>query len=424
MLDQELKDRLRKETESRLPWLEELYKHFHANPELSGQEEKTAARLAEELSALGLKVHTGIGGHGVVGVMQNGQGPTVLIRGDMDALPLKEITGLPYASQATGLNHDGLETPVMHACGHDVHTSNLAGVAAVLDAMRDYWQGTVWILGQPAEEAIGGANLMLQDGLYERLGRPDLALALHVDPGVPVGSVALAAGVQSSCSHAIDLTVRGKGGHGAAPHRTKDPVVLAAQIVMALQTIVSREVKPSEMAVVTVGAIHGGTKRNIIPEEVVLNLTLRAYDAGLAENLVKAVKRTAQGIAQAQGLPEELWPRLEPVDTSYPPIINDEKLTQQLKTVFEEVLGEGTVVEASPITGSEDFSFFAQADPPVPTVMYRLGVTKKEALEAEADGGPSVAPVHDPRFYPDLDGSLAAAVVSMAAAAMSAMPKK
>ena len=423
MFDQQIKDRLNKETQARLPWLEELYKHFHANPELSGKEEKTAARLAQELEALGLEVHSGIGGHGVVGVIKNGDGPTVLIRGDMDALPIKEITGLPFASQAVGISHEGQELPVMHACGHDVHTTNLAGVAAVLSELKDLWRGTVWILGQPAEEAIGGANLMMKDGLYERLGRPDAALALHVDPTVPTGSVSLAAGVQSSCSNSLDITVKGKGGHGASPQRTKDPVLIASHLVMALQSIVSREVKPTEMAVITVGAIHGGTKRNIIPEEVLLNLTVRAYDAELGNELIAAIKRTAMGVALSHGLPEELYPVVELVDTSYPPIINDEKLTGQLTQVFEDVLGEGKVEDAQPLTGSEDFSFFGFADPPVPTVMYRLGVTPKEKVDEEKNGGAKITPVHDPRFFPQLEGSMATAVVSMSAAALSILDK-
>jgi amidohydrolase len=420
----ELKERLGQEVESRLEWLNGLYQHFHANPELSGQEKNTAAHVAKEFEALGLEVHSGIGGHGLVGILDNGPGPYVLIRADMDALPIKEITGLPFASQVTAIGEDGQEVGVMHACGHDVHTTILIGVASVLSSMKEMWQGKIMFLGQPAEEAIGGAALMMKDGLYERFGRPDQALALHIDPFVAEGGVSLSPGVQSSCSHALDLTVKGKGGHGASPHRTKDPVFISAQIITALQGIISREKNPSEMGVITVGSIHGGTKRNIIPEEVVMKLTIRAYDAGLADQFVEAIRRTANGIAQANGIPEERWPQAKLVETSYPPIINDPELTGQLESTFKDLLGEENVAPSDPTNGSEDFSYFAQADPPVPQVMFHLGVTQKERLDAAENGGPKVAPGHDPRFYVDLEKGLPTGLKSMAAAVLSTLAKK
>ncbi|WP_163339545.1 amidohydrolase [Desulfopila sp. IMCC35008] len=423
MLSQELKKQLDVEVTKNLNRLETIYKQIHSNPELSCQEEQTAATVGAELNKLGLNVHTGIGGHGLVGVLENGSGPCLLIRADMDALPLRELTGLPYNSQVVSIDVNGNQIPVMHACGHDLHTTCLIGVASVLTALKAKWQGKVLFIGQPAEETIGGADLMMKAGIYDKFGRPDFALALHVDPFVAAGSVTLAPGVQSSCNHAVDLIVKGIGGHGASPHQTKDPILLAAHIITALQSIISREVNPSEMGLITVGAIHGGTKRNIIPEEVVMNLTIRAFDRNLADKLLEAVKRTACGIAQAHGLPEELWPVVELPETSFPPVINDPCLTETIKSVFCDLLGPDKVDLDTPSNGSEDFSFFGEYDPPVPLLMYHLGVTAPDRLEKAVDGGGKIAPVHDPRFYPDLHPSLATGVTTMSGAALHLLRK-
>ena len=420
MMTQEFREMLDRAVTHRLPSTLELYRHFHANPELSCQEAKTADRVAVELKRLGLAVHSGIGGHGVVAILENGPGPSLLIRADMDALPIREQTDLPYASHVTGIDPNGNEVPVMHACGHDLHTANLIGTAAVLADLKNHWSGTVLFVAQPAEETIGGAALMMGDNIYARFGRPDHALALHVDPFVAAGAVTLSAGVQSSCNHAVDMKIRGIGGHAASPHRTKDPILLAAQIIMALQTLVSRETDPLDMAVITVGSIHGGTKRNIIPEEVILNLTIRAYDRSLADTLLASVYRTATGLARAYGLPEALWPEIVQPEKSFLPVINDPHLTALITDVFRDLLGNTQVSDARPSTGSEDFSFFGECDPPVPLLMYHLGVTDPGRLEMAKhnDREEKICPVHDPGFFPEPERSLPTAMATMSAAAI------
>lgn len=418
MLTPELKKQLDVEVEHHLNRLETIYKKIHSNPELSCQEKQTAACVAGELKNFGLDVHTGIGGHGLVGVLENGPGPCLLIRADMDALPLKELTGLPFGSEVVSIDANGQKMPVMHACGHDLHTTCLIGAASVLSTFRERWQGKILFVAQPAEETIGGADLMMREGIYHKFGRPDFGLALHVDPFVAAGNVTLAPGVQSSCNYAVDMIVKGIGGHGAYPHQTKDPILLAAHIITGLQSIISRELNPSSMGLITVGAIHGGTKRNIIPEKVVMNLTVRAFERELADNLLEAVKRTACGIAQAHGLPEELWPVIEMPEISFPPVINDPQLTETVRNVFCDLLGSEKVGLDTPSNGSEDFSFFGEFDPPVPLLMYHLGVTDPERLDQAEKGGDKIAPVHDPRFYPDLHPSLATGVSTMSGAAL------
>ena len=277
------------------PGLLELYQHLHSHPELSFQEVQSAARVAEELRKAGCEVTNGVGRGGVVGVLRNGPGPTVLLRADMDALPVKEQTGLPYASTVTAKDAQGKEVPVMHACGHDIHMTWLVGAARVLGQIKDQWRGTLVFVGQPGEEAYGGALGMLKDGLFERLPHPDFCLALHDDAELAAGTVGYTPGYSGANIDSVDIIVHGVGGHGAAPHKTKDPVVLTAQIILALQTIISREVKPGEQAVVTVGSIHGGTRRNIIPDEVRLQLTVRSYKEEVRQQTLAAIKRIARG---------------------------------------------------------------------------------------------------------------------------------
>ncbi len=285
------------------PSLFELYKHLHSHPELSFQEVQSAARVADELRKAGCEVTTGVGKGGVVGVLRNGAGPTLLVRADMDALPVKEQTGLPYASTVTAKDAQGKVVPVMHACGHDIHMTWLVGAARVLGQIKNQWQGTLVFIGQPAEEAVGGALSMLKDGLYQRFPRPDFCFALHDDAELAAGSVGYAPGYSGANVDSVDITVHGVGGHGAYPHKTKDPVVLAAEIILALQTIVSREVQPGEPVVVTVGSIHGGTRRNIIPDEVRLELTVRSYKEEARQQTLAAIKRIVRGQALAAGIP-------------------------------------------------------------------------------------------------------------------------
>jgi amidohydrolase len=291
------------------PKLDALYRHFHAHPELSLHEEKTSAKLAEELREVGFQVTHPVGGQGLVAVLRNGQGPTLLIRSDLDALPVTEQTGLPYASTVQTKDDKGNTVGVMHACGHDVHMTVLAGTARVLNTLKDRWRGTLVLIGQPAEERVQGARAMLADGLFKRFPKPDMAIALHCAADLPAGMVGVNGGHVLANVDSVDVVIRGVGGHGAWPHRTKDPIVLAAETVLALQTIVSRETDPLEPAVVTVGSIHGGTKYNIIPDEVRLQLTLRSYSDDVRKHTITAIKRITRGLAQAAGLPEDRYPK-------------------------------------------------------------------------------------------------------------------
>lgn len=418
-IDAQLKGELDRAVATRIAALTRLYRHFHAHPELSGAEVQTATRVAHEMRALGLEVLTGIGGHGVVSVLENGPGPCILLRGDMDALPVTERTGLPYASTVRATDAQGREVGVMHACGHDLHTTCLIGAAQVLTRLRERFRGRVIFVAQPAEEAIGGARPMMADDFYGRTGRPDYGLALHVKAELPVGSVGLAPGIRTSASHALDITIQGRGGHGAAPHQAVDPVVLSAQFILALQTIISREKDPAEMGLITVGAIHGGTKRNVIPNAVELNLTIRAYKEEIRLQIAAAVRRVAEGLARTAGLPPELWPVIQEAEHPYPPVINDPGLTARIRPVFADLLGPEQVVETRSSTGSEDFGYFGRTDPPIPMVFYQLGVTPPERLAEAAAGGPPVPPVHDAGFYPDVAGSLPIGVTTLTTAVLA-----
>ena len=313
------------------PSLEALYKDLHAHPELSLMEVKTSERVAAELRAAGFEVTEKFGGTGVVGVLRNGPGPTLLIRTDMDALPVMEETGLPYASTVHTLNLSGVDVPVMHACGHDAHMTVFVGTARVLSGMKDRWSGTLVLVGQPAEEIGVGARNLLSAGLYRQFPKPDFALGLHDHAQLAFGTVAFTEGFSTSNSDAIEITVRGIGGHGSMPEATKDPIVLASQIVLALQTIVSREIHPGDRAVVTVGSIHGGTKGNIIPNEVKLQLTLRSYSAEVRERLITSIRRICRGEAIAAGIPDELMPIVAANGTANDAIYNDPALTKRVR---------------------------------------------------------------------------------------------
>ncbi len=332
------------------PSLFEFYTQLHQHPELSFHEEQSAARVAQELRQFGCEVTTGIGGFGVVAVLRNGSGPTILVRSDMDALPVKEQTGLPYASTAVAKEADGKDVPVMHACGHDAHMTSLIGAARVLAGLKDQWQGTIIFIGQPAEEAGAGARRMLADGLFTRFPRPDFCLALHVSSDLPAGSLGYSEGYALANIDTIELTLRGLGGHGAFPQTTKDPIVLAAQTILALQTIVSREVTPGDPAVVTVGSIHGGAKSNIIPDEVRLQLTLRSYTEEVRRQTLDAVQRIARGQALSDGMPEDRLPIVrvgeDPIRATY----NNPALTQRLagKLSRKSVVTESSLLEAGP----------------------------------------------------------------------------
>lgn len=404
-------------------YLNALYLHFHRNPELSFQEEHTSARLASELEQAGFEVTVNVGGYGIVAVLKNGEGPTVLVRADMDGLPVKEQTGVPYASDALGKNDAGLDVPVMHACGHDIHMTSLVGTARKLVAERKNWSGTLVLVGQPAEERVGGAKAMLEDGLFERFPRPDYNLALHTNAVLPAGVVGLTSGFALANVDSVDIAVRGVGGHGAYPHTTKDPIVLASHIVVALQTLVSRETSPLDAGVVTVGSIHSGTKHNIISNSAHLQLTVRSYSDDVRENLLSGIKRVAEGQAYAFGLPESLWPEVtysEPTPSTF----NDPDLSERALKALRASLGKENVRELTPVMGAEDFSYFGRTDPKIPSLIFWLGAVEPEKATAAANGEQALPSLHSPFFAPDYVPTLQTGVDAMTTIVLDLMQNR
>jgi hippurate hydrolase len=393
-----------------------LYKHLHTHPELSFQEHETAKRIAEELSKSEAAVTTGVGKLGVVGVLKNGQGPVVLVRTDMDALPVIEETGLAYASPAKSTDKAGRAVGVMHACGHDVHMTSFVGTARWLAAHRDDWAGTVVLVAQPAEEAVGGARGMLDDGLYTRFPKPDFALALHCKADEPTGTVGFCPGPMLASSTSVAITIRGKGGHGAWPHRTIDPIVLSALVIVDLQTIVSREVEPTEPAVVTVGSIHGGTKHNIIPDEVKLQLTLRSFSEPVRLKLIDGIKRRVAALARAHQAPE---PSVV-IEESTQPTINSPELVERIVPAFVAALGGPNVKKATPVMGSEDFALYSEGK--VPICMFWLGTISRDRLDAAQSSGQDLPALHSARYYPDPGPSIATGIRAMTAAVVKLLP--
>jgi amidohydrolase len=405
------------------PSLFELYKHLHAHPELSLQEVQSAARLAEELRKAGYEVTTGVGLHGVVGVLRNGAGPTVLVRADMDALPVKEQTGLPYASTVIAKDPECKEAPVMHACGHDYHMTCLIGTARLLAQLRELWHGTLVLIGQPGEEAGAGAEKMLADGLFQRFPRPDFCLAIHDSAELPAGQVGYTPGYACANLNAVNIIVRGVGGHGAYPHKTKDPVVLAAQIVLALQTIVSREVQPGEPAVVTVGTIHGGTKRNIIPDQVELQLTVRSYTEEVRRQTIAAIKRIVRGQAIAAGIPEDRLPVIKVGEDPTPSLYNDPALTQKLTTMLKGWFGETNLILQKPSMGGEDFSEYGRVAPKIPICMFNVGGVSPEAVKESQRTGKPLPSLHSPFWAPVPEPAIKAGVTTLTACVLELTAK-
>jgi len=399
-----------------------LYKDLHAHPELAFHELRSAGIMAAEARAAGFEVTEKVGRTGVVAVLKNGEGPTVLIRADMDALPVKEATGLPYASVALGQYDDGPMTPVMHACGHDIHMAVWIGTARWLAEHRKTWRGTLVMIGQPAEEASGGARAMLADGLLTRFPKPDFALALHDNSTLPAGQVSVPLFRALSISSSMDIVVKGVGGHGAYPATTKDPVALAGRIITALQTIISRENDPFQPAVITVGSIHGGTKHNIIPDEVALQLTIRSYDSVQQQRLIDSIKRVVNGEAIAAGIPERLMPSFRG-GTFGQPTLNDTPMATRLKAQFEAKLGKDRVVELDPSMASEDFQYFG-LEAKIPSVIYWLGGVGKAQWEAANAGGPAIPSLHNSGWAPDPAPTIATGVESMTAAVEMLLPAK
>jgi len=411
----EVKSTLAEEYES----LDALYKHFHSHPELSLNEKETAARLGQELRAAGFVVTEKVGGNGVVAVLKNGAGRTIMVRADMDALPIAESTGLPYASKVRAVDHNGRQVGVMHACGHDVNMTCLVGTARVLSAMKDKWQGTLVLVGQPAEEIGAGSRMMLADGLFQRFPRPDFCLATHCDARYAHGHVNYRAGQMQSNVDSVDITVLGKGGHGAAPHTTIDPVVLAARIVLDLQTIVSREVNPLDPAVVTVGSIHGGTKHNIIPSEVKLQLTVRTTTDKVRKQVLEAIRRIAGAAAMSARAPEPVV-KVD-VDQFTPSLVNDLDLTDRTVTLFRNLLGKDFVHERPMSLGGEDFSRYIRAG--VPGFYYFLGSASPDRVAEAREGGRPLAKTHTDKYFPIFEPTIKTGVLTMTAAVLNLVDK-
>jgi amidohydrolase len=405
------------------------YKMLHAAPELSHYEAKTSAFLATQLRALGFTVTDHVGkydqpewlGYGVVAVMKNGDGPTVLVRTDLDALPVEEKTGLAYASRVKTKNDAGQDVSVMHACGHDIHITNMIGTAKMLAQLKDQWRGTLVLIGQPAEETVNGARAMLADGLYTRFPKPDFVIALHDSADVEAGKVTYYPGYAMASSTSVDLVIRGLGGHGAKPEATKDPIVIASQVVLALQTIVSRENSPLDPAVITVGSIHGGTKRNIIPDEVTLQITIRTYKEEVRQHILASIARIAKNVALAGGVPEERAPILTVIESeNAPSTYNDPQLTERVAAAIGRTIGADNVSQALPLMVSEDFGYLS-LDHKIPAVMFWLGAVDPVKVEASRKSGKPLPSLHSSLFEPLAEPTLRTGVKSMTAAVLELM---
>ena len=407
---------LRADVTAQMPSLMDLYRAMHAAPELSGNEVESAARMAREARAAGFEVTENVGGHGVVAVLRNGPGPVLLIRADMDALPVTEQTGLAFASTVHVRTAEGVETGVMHACGHDTHMTAWIGAARLLAANRSRWSGTLVMVGQPAEETVGGAEAMIADGLYTRFPHPTHAIAFHDGP-MPAGMLGYTPGFALAAVDSVDITVRGVGGHGAYPQTTRDPIVLAARIIEGLQSIVSREVDPQDAAVITVGAIHAGTKRNIISDEARLLLTVRSFRAETRPMLLDAIRRVARGQAVAAGVPEDRMPvvtvhEAEGADATW----NSPDFTNAMANVLRAQFGNARVMAGPASMASEDFGSYYRADTSIQSMIFWVGGVPQASWDAAQAGGAPVAGLHSPYWAPD-----AAAVVSTASEALATL---
>jgi len=395
------------EVDAVFPDAHALYLDLHQNPELSSHETQTAAKIADRLRKLGYEVTEHVGGTGVVAILKNGPGPTVMLRSELDALPIEEKTGLPYASKVHAKDDAGYDVSVMHACGHDVHMASLIGTATIMAQTKNTWHGTLMLIGQPAEETISGAKKMLDDGLLTRFPKPDVAVALHVSNFLPAGQVGIVPGVYNTNADSLRITIYGKGGHGAAPNTTIDPIVIAARTILALQTIVSREVKPGEMAVVTVGYIQAGTKNNVIPDQAVLGLTVRTYKAEIRTQVLAAIARITKAESEASAAPREpLIEELESTDFVY----NDPTLAQRLRAPLESALGKDKVVAAESKTASEDFSYFVKQG--IPGFYFNLGGADPAKLAAAKASGTILPSNHSPLFAPDAEPAIKTGILA------------
>ncbi|MDQ6886554.1 MAG: amidohydrolase [Gemmatimonadota bacterium] len=401
------------------PRSEALYLDLHQHPELSLHETETAAKLASELRQLGYDVTAGVGRTGIVGILRNGAGPTVMLRTELDALPVTENTGLPFASAVRTRDDAGLEVGVMHACGHDIHMAAWMGTARIMAGNRGQWRGTLVLVGQPAEEMVSGAKAMIADGLFTRFPRPDFALAVHDDARLPAGVVGYHAGPILTNADAVNIRIFGRGGHGARPEATVDPIVIAARTVLALQTIVSRETSPFDPAVITVGSIHGGTKNNIIPDEVQLQLTVRSFTDPVRQHLLSAIDRIAKAEAAAAGAPREpLIERSQPTQA----LVNDSALTRRVSAVLIRELGSTRAKDTPPEMASEDFAEFQLAG--VPTLMLRIGAVEQGKYDAAMKSGAPLPSLHSSQFAPDREPTIKAAMLAEVIALRELMPAR
>jgi amidohydrolase len=390
-----------REVEAVYPEAHALYLDLHQNPELSAHETQTAAKLADRLRGLGYEVTEHVGGTGVVALLRNGAGPTVMLRTELDALPVEEKTGLAYASKVHAKDDSGRDVPVAHACGHDLHMAALVATAAIMAQSKNTWHGTLMLIGEPAEETISGAKMMIEDGVFKRFPKPDVGVAMHVDNLLPAGQVGITPGIYNTNADSLRITIYGKGGHGSAPHTAIDPIVIAARTIMALQTITSREVKPGEMAVITVGYIQAGTKNNIIPDHAELGLTVRTFKDDVRKQILAAIARITKAEAEAGGAPREpLIEHYEATDLVY----NDPALAQRLRVPLDAALGKKNVIATEPITPSEDYAFFIEQG--VPSLYFSLGGADPEKYAQAMATGVMLPSNHSPLFAPDADPAL------------------
>src|SRR6059058_6195047 len=418
--------------DAELPSLLAIYKDIHTHPELSGHEERTAALIAKELRAVGCRVTDHLGkyensklkGYGVVGVMKNGDGPTVLVRTDMDALPVTEDTGLPYASKTVAQNDEGKEVHVMHACGHDAHMAAFIGTARALAKLKDRWHGTIVFVAQPAEELGTGARALLRDGLYEKFGKPDFALGFHDKADLETGRIGVTEGYTTANVDSVDVIARGVGRHGAYPHKTKDPIVLAAEMINDWQTIASRENNPLDPIVVTVGSIHGGTKNNIIPDEVKMQLTVRTYKSETRQRVLAAIERIAKGIAAAGGVPADRAPIVSvSKDQFCPATYNNPELTRRLVAVWKSSLGDENVKIVDAVMGGEDFSEYSLPDHSIPAVDFHIGAVEPAKISEYKQEGKELPTLHSSKFAPVPEPTIRVGIIGMTSAVLELMKK-
>jgi len=418
--------------EAELPSLLTIYKDLHTHPELSTHEERSSAIVAKELKLAGCEVTEHVGKYekpgatcfGVIGVMKNGAGPTVLVRTDLDALPVHEETGVPYASTVTTKSDDGKDVPVMHACGHDIHMSTFIGTARALAKLKEKWHGTIIFVGQPAEETVGGARALLKDGLYTRWPKPDYALALHDDAEIETGKIGVAEGYVYANVDSVDVTVRGAGGHGAYPHKTKDPIVLSAEIINGWQTIVSRENNPIDPLVITVGSIHGGTKHNIIPDEVKMQLTVRTYKKEVRDKVLAAIDRIAKGCAIAAGLPPDKMPDVHVREDEFTPATyNNPQLTKRVTAALKVALGSDKIIAKDPTMGAEDFCAYSLPDHSVPAFMFNVGAVDPAKIAESKKTGVPLPSLHSSKFAPVPEPTIRTALIGMTSAVLDLMKK-